>query len=494
MLKSTQTKEARLLIAGIFCIALFFAFSSTYNPFNMRRMHVDSSNYITIAQGITRGELPYRDFVDNKGPLAYLISVPGLALGGFTGVWLTELLFAFITILFAYKTALFFTGKRRAFIAAACTSVAALVFFSVCAGTEEYSLPFLMISFYIFTKYFFSEEKNVSFFEVVTLGFCFACAVLIRLNMFPLWFGFCAVVFIEALLTRRFALLGKYILGFCAGILIAAVPVFLYVQANGILPEFMTQVIAGGAAKGFSGGGGLKQLAKNFYITIDRFYCLAPLAVGAFWCISKYKKPGFAYAAGYTISYFLMVLFLSFALGNSHYNMVLIPFFVPPLALLAEIIERAFSTLKYKNLALIAFFCVLLSEGLIKYVDDALEMFHNNSGKDLIAAGKMIDENTTPDDTIISLGMNGYIYPFTQRRAASKYTYQGSGIDLIPGSREQFLSDVLSKEPAIIAIFTAGDNGSYSYLHSWYAPVFDLIKRDYDLLSDQNGYVLFKKR
>ncbi|MDR2510225.1 MAG: glycosyltransferase family 39 protein [Spirochaetaceae bacterium] len=486
-------KDDRLILAGIFCIAFLFVFSSTYNPFNMRRMHIDSSNYITIAQGITRGELPYRDFVDNKGPLTYLISVPGLALGGFTGVWLTELLLACISVLFAYKTALFFTGKRRALFAAACTFIEALVFFSVNAGTEEYSLPFLMVSFYIFTKYFFSEQKDISFFELIALGFCCACAVSIKLNMFPLWLGFCAVVFIETLRTGRFAALGKYILGFSLGLLIVAVPVFFYLKLNGIFSDFIAQVVAGGAARGF-GGGGLKQLAKTFYATLYRSYCIVPLVAGVFWSISAYKKPFFPFAAGYTLSYILSVLFLSFSPGSPFYNIILVPFFVPPIASLFEFAKRSFSALKYKNLAFILFFCVLLSEEILKYVDDAFENFHDNSGKELIAAGKMIDENTAPDDKIISLGCGGYIYLFTERRAASKYFYQGSGVDLIPGSRETFLSDVLNTKPAIIAIYTAGENGRYDYLPAWYKPVFDMIERDYTPLSGQNGYALFKRK
>ena len=492
MLHSKQKKSDRLILASIFCIAILFVFSSTYNPFKMRRMHVDSSVYITIAQGICRGELPYRDFVDNKGPLAYLLSVPGLALGGFTGVWLTELVLMFIAVLFAYKTALFFADQRRALFAAACSFVVALAFFTVSAGTEEYALPFLMISFYIFTKYFFSGQKNASLFELFALGFCFAAAVLIRLNMFPLWLGFCTVIFIEALLVRRFAVLGKYILGFCAGILIVAVPVFFYLKLNGIFSDFITQVIIGGASKGFDGGG-LKQIVKNFYITLNRFYCIVPLGVGAFWCIRDYKKSAFPFAAAYTVSYILMLLFLSISSGDSHYNMVLIPFFVPPLAVFTGILRHSFSTLKYRGLAFVAFFCVILSQGLFKFIDDALETFYNNSGKELIAAGRMIDENTAPDDTIISLGINGYIYPFSTRRAASKYIYQGSGLDHLSGSRENFLSDVLNNKPAIIVIFTGGDHGPFD-LPDWYAPVYRMIDNEYYLLSDANDYFLFRKQ
>ncbi|MDR2518449.1 MAG: hypothetical protein LBD13_03425 [Spirochaetaceae bacterium] len=174
--------------------------------------------------------------------------------------------------------------------------------------------------------------------------------------------------------------------------------------------------------------------------------------------------------------------------------MVLIPFFTIPLTVIAGRAEQALSQIKYKKIALAALFCAPLSEGLVKYLDDTAEIAYNTTGKELIAAGRMIDENTEPDDTIISLGINGYIYPFTKRRAASKYIYQGSGIDHIPGSREEFLSDVLQRKPAIIAIFTAEDEGRADYLPLWYAPVYTMIADEYELLSDKNGYTLFKKK
>jgi hypothetical protein len=141
------------------------------------------------------------------------------------------------------------------------------------------------------------------------------------------------------------------------------------------------------------------------------------------------------------------------------------------------------------------FLCVAFSEGLTRYADNFIEIvFNNQSGKDLIRSGKMIDENTKDTDTIISLGINGYIYPFTQRRAASKYIYQGSGVDVFSGSRQEFLSDVLKKKPAIIAVFTAETDGNYDYLPEWYAPILSMVENEYRLLSDDNGYTLFIRK
>jgi hypothetical protein len=489
MLTDKQKKADRKIYICLFIIAFAVVFSSTYNPLNFRRMHVDSSVYVTISQGIIRGQLPYRDFVDNKGPLTYFINVPGMFLVGFTGIWITEIIFLFITVLFTYKTALFFGDRQKALLGTLFSFVVLLAFFKVYAGTEEYSLPFLMVSLYLFTKYYFSPKHDISFCGYFLLGACFACAVLIRLNMFPLWAGFCSVIFVESIIKRRFASLGKYAAGFCLGIIIILIPVFLYLKLNGIIDAFLNQVVFGGAAKGFSGGS-LKEITRNFYLVLSRNLSIIPLVIGAFWIITKFKQANFSFYVGYTFSYFLMVLFLSFSSGDSHYNMVLVPFFIPALVFLICILDSVFPVMKVKNVILVLFLCFVFSEGLVKYLYDLSKIIHDNSGSQLIKAGKMIDENTKPGDKIISLGFNGYIYLFTQRDIASKYCYQGSGLNHISGAKNEFISDITLNKPAIIALFNAED-GIGQIMNDWHMPIFRMIESEYRLLSDENGFKLF---
>jgi hypothetical protein len=461
-------------------------------------MHVDSSVYITVAQGITRGQLPYRDFVDNKGPLTYLINVPGLLIGGggvgFTGIWITELILMWGSVLFAYKTALFFGGKYKALMGTIFSFAALLPFFIVNAGTEEYSLPFLMVSLYIFTKYFFSPKQEISFFELVILGVCFACAIMIRLNMFPLWAGFCLVIFVESVMKRRFVLLLKYIAGFCLGIIIVFVPVFLYLKLNKIIGDFFVQVIFNGAARGFCITN-VKEIWKNFYSIINRQYSFFPLFVGLFWLMTKYTQNRSNFYFGYVVSYFLMVFFLSFSGDSGHYNLVLIPFFVPALTFVIKLTYSSLINIKAKKTILVLFFCFIFSQNLLVFLDNSIEMLNDKSGTLLIKAGKMIDENTKPGDKIISLGFNGYIYPFTQRNIASKYFYQGSGLYYIPGAKEKFISDITLNKPVIIAIFTAEDgDGRRQYMEDWHTPIFEMINNEYRLLSDENGFNLFIRK
>jgi hypothetical protein len=485
-------KSDKAIYSGLFLIAFAVVFSSTFNPLNFREMHVDTSVYITISKGIINGLLPYKDLVDNKGPLMYLMSVPGLFFGGFTGVWITELILMCISVLFAYKTALFFADKYKAFLGTALCFIILLAFFTVNAGTEEYSLPFLMISFYLFIKYYFSEKREIRFYESIILGICFAWVTMIRLNMFSLWAVFCLMIFIESVIKRRFALLGKYILGFLLGIIAVFTPVFFYLKLNGILNEFILQVIFAGSLRGFSGAN-IKETIKSFYYVINLTYSFVPLFIGLYWIIAEFKQKNLFFYLGYILTYILFILFFSISPGGKHYNMVLIPFFIPAIISLIDILYSLFSDEKIKKIIILfLLFLAFTNEGFGKYFWTLSRMFIGSTGLYLFSTGKIIDENTKMDDKIISLGFNGYIYPFTRRGSVSKYFYQGSGLNQIPGAKEEFLSDVLTNKPAMIVIYT-GPYMNEEYMDDWHAPIYKMMDNEYYLFSKNVLFKLYKR-
>ncbi|MCL2094180.1 MAG: glycosyltransferase family 39 protein [Treponema sp.] len=490
MPSETFFKTSRGLYLALFCIALGVALSSSYMPFNFRIMYVDSSVYLTVTQGISRGLLPYRDLVDNKGPLTYLISLPGYSLGGFTGVWLTEILVLFVSVFFAYKTALFFAKPKEAFLAVLFSFVALMAFMLVNAGTEQYSLPFLMISVYFFSRHFFSGEP-AGFWHALILGLCFAAAILIRLNMFPLWVGFCLVIFIVNVYNKSWARLSALVLGFILGAALVALPVFLYLSLNGIWDDFYAQVIVAGASRGF-GTGDLKEIEKTFFTVLGRNNSAIPLYLGIFWVLTGLKRHELPYYVGFSISYFLMVLFLSFSSGGVHYNLVLIPFFVPMLSWLITILGPHFARFKRPTLVLIFFMSCLFVPGIIRYGYYITHFIHDRSGANLKVAGRLIDEHTGPGDTIISLGINGYIYPFTRLMPASRYIYQGSGLNHLSGARDEFIHDILSRPPAIITTVTEGGRREIS--GHWHGPIMEMVGRDYRLLSDQYGHDIYIRK
>ena len=483
----------------IYIFLVLFTFlimlNSSYNPLHFTRMNVDSSVYVTIAQGIVNGKMPYADMPDNKGPLLYLINAAGWKVGGFNGIWFIEFLFMCITVFFMYKTALFFGDRFKALLGTVFCLFILNSFMHVNAGTESYSMPFLMISIYIFTKFYLLPEQKVNFLQLILLGFCFTAAIMIRINVFPLWAGFCAVIFFECIIKKRFLLLGKYILGFFLGIVIAGIPIFLYLSLNGIIDDFFLHVIFGGVSRGF-GGGGLKKIFQNFFIVLSRHFSIIPFIIGIYWIIIKFKHDNFLYYFGFFLSCFLMFLFHSFSVTLTHSSAIMIPFFIPSITFLIGIIYSAFSQRKYKNILTIIFFCLLFSDPIVNYLYDASKTFRPNSdtisGNYLINAGKMIDTHTKPGDKIISLGYNAYIYPFTQREPVSKYFFQSGSFNFVPDSRDEFISDVLTNKPSIIVLYTADDEKNHVFINSyWHDPILQLIETDYRVLSDENGFLLW---
>jgi len=312
--------------------------------------------------------------------------------------------------------------------------------------------------------------------------------------MFPLWAGFCLVIFFESVLKRQYLQLLKYICAFLTGIIIVFIPIFLYLRTNGIVNDFWNLVVVGGAAKGF-GSSNLKDTVKIFYDLLNKNYSFLPLFFGIYFIMSYFRRDMFTYYIGFSVSYFLLILFHSFSWGGSHYNTVLIPFFPPALTVLINKFEFKFLKENIRKTVLIFFLCIVFSEGFVMLLFNMGRNFYykNNSGAMLFRAGKMLDENTDNGDSIISLGYDGYIYPFTKRNTASKYFYQGSGLDLIPGAQEEFISDILSTKPAIIVI-SALYGGEGFYMENWHKPVYDMMEKEYYLFSQDNGFIFYKKK
>ncbi|MCL1994465.1 MAG: hypothetical protein FWG66_16095 [Spirochaetes bacterium] len=482
----------RALYAGLALVAFSLVYTSTLNPLLNRVMHIDTTVYMSITQGLSQGLVLYRDLADNKGPLLYFMSLPGFRLAGLTGVWIGQFVFMYVSLFFMYKTALLFAGAKTAFLTVAFTSLAMHPFYVVHAGVEEYALPFLAASLYIFTKHYLSG-KGTAFWEIVVLGFSFAWAIMLRLNMFPLWAGFCLVIVIEAAAKKNFAEIFKYIGAFILGTLAVLFPVFLYLWRSDILVDFYYNVILGSTERGFLLS--LQSFVHNFYAIINRSFSFIPLCIAIAWVFIKYKGISNFYFAGFILSYFLSVLFLSFAPGGENWNLILIPFFVPVIAFLSDSFLNSFKT-KYKHAALILVFCITFSEGVVRM--GFYFFFPIDSGIPYRNAGRIIDENTTPYDTMISLGWGANIYPFANRRPASRFLFQNEpdgyrpgAFDHMPDARGEFIAAILNNPPKII-VFLVNANGQAYQLHpSWHAPILGMMETHYRLLYGDHRVRIF---
>jgi hypothetical protein len=80
---SIQIQDRRIQVAAVFLLGV--AFTCMYHPMT-RAISGDNALYVYIAQSIVRGQVPYRDVVDIKGPGSVYISAAAMIAGRLFGV------------------------------------------------------------------------------------------------------------------------------------------------------------------------------------------------------------------------------------------------------------------------------------------------------------------------------------------------------------------------------------------------------------------------
>jgi 4-amino-4-deoxy-L-arabinose transferase-like glycosyltransferase len=126
-----------------------------YLPFFLEPFERDEGVYATIAQGLLRGEIPYRDLFDHKPPLIYVWYAAGFSLFG-EGVVAPRLMAALAwsaTVLLVYKQVEVVDSRRAGVAAAAVFGLSSgLVLLQANANTEVFMLLPAMLCLFAGTK------------------------------------------------------------------------------------------------------------------------------------------------------------------------------------------------------------------------------------------------------------------------------------------------------------------------------------------------------
>jgi Dolichyl-phosphate-mannose-protein mannosyltransferase len=151
--------HASLLILPAICLLPIILAAPFFNePFEG-----DEGVYGTIAQGILKGEVPYRDLFDHKPPLIYLWYVFSFQVFGESVVaprFMSALVWSLTTIV-VYKQALLLFGRDMARGAALVFALSAgLVLLQANANTEAFMLLPLTLSLYALTRGLHSDNAR----------------------------------------------------------------------------------------------------------------------------------------------------------------------------------------------------------------------------------------------------------------------------------------------------------------------------------------------
>ena len=472
----SELKTKVALVVGL--LALTFAFL-TKSPLCFCKDGFtlpDSACYKTVALYIDRGFMPYKDTFDQKGPLIYIYNWIGLRISYLRGVWFVEFVSLFCALVATYKTARLFCDRLSAFTATAVFAAHLASYFEEGNLTEEYALPFIALSFYIFTDYFLF--KRVSRKRLCASGFCFAAVLLLRPNMVTLWAVFCIAVLVKEVKQKSFAQLIPFLLFFLIGAAIIMVPILVWLCANGAFFAMIGDYIVFNMKYSSAT---TPQIRLSVLLHFARHPLILLSLVCALWLLIKRRD---IFHVAYLICLAASLIFLSIS-GRlyMHYGMVL-----PPLVTYttAKVLARLHGFKKVK--------CAVVILCCLRFVTPWRTVYGKITNKNVWEAriknnavtleiSQIIAERTQEDDRITVFGFWDAIHVFSKRLAASRYSYQFPIADIDGQILDEYFEQLRQSPPAAIVLPRGFKEGSKGY-----EQMASLIKDyGYLLLKDVDG-------
>lgn len=232
-------------IAALFCLIcaaallMVCSMNSWLYPVNP---WVDVNIIATVGRGMFHGLVPYRDLVEQKGPLLFLIFGAGMKLtpGTYHGLYLLETLSLAVAMFFGWKTArLYAPGVSVGWMAVLCAAFVGSDAFAQGGSSEEFLLPLFAWSMYDWLR---AWRENAPFKAsmLVRNGICAGCVLWTKFNLLSFYFVWMAAVALDALVREK--KLGppvRMCLWFLGGMVLASAPWLIYFGANGALGDLV---------------------------------------------------------------------------------------------------------------------------------------------------------------------------------------------------------------------------------------------------------------
>lgn len=202
---------------------------------------LDAGLFEYFGFAMSKGDVPYLNIFDHKGPVIFLVNYLGYALAGPFGIKCLYLLCIYGFFNICYAIGRLFTSVTSIFFVDTIIYFVLIVFFEGGWGFEGYVLPFISFSLYVFIKYLLHEKlKNR---DILFVGFSFAVVLLTKANMIGLWIVFALYLLMEFIYKKEYKRLLEVILYFATGALIFILPVCFYLAVTGSFSEMLFQSI-----------------------------------------------------------------------------------------------------------------------------------------------------------------------------------------------------------------------------------------------------------
>ena len=453
--KKRLTDNKELLIYTSFIVVSFiFLLNSPLHIWTGSNSGTDSSVFKTIALMMQHGFMPYLDTFDHKGPLIYIYNYLGNLISYYRGIWIIELTSLSVTLCYLYKIARLKCNRSISYIISILSLSVLFNFFEGGNLTEEYALPFIAYSLYVFLDYLINNKVNKL--RLILCGLSCGAVLLLRPNMIGTWFVFCLAILIDCIKNKKFNELLKFILYFVIGLLIILIPVLTWIIANGAFKAFWNAYITFNStySKAQSNSIMITNIWNSLFDFINNNIILASFIIMIIFI--KDNKKNIIY-----IIYMIVSLLLICLSGRyyPHYMMIFIPVLVYPFTLLFDFINN--NTKKNTtNIATILLIIYLMSNTIIpNWIDTIKDIpkcyFSKDKNNITESVQKKIDiikEKTTEKDRISVYGNSNIYYVLSKRMHATKYSFQYPIGEVLPSIMDEYFEQLNQEKAKLIIV------------------------------------------
>lgn len=502
-----------IIIILLALVTFVISLSLKSNPFSEFLPGHDSSMFQYFGYAMDHGKVMYTEIFDHKGPMIFIINYIGVLLTTkhLEGIYIIEYLSLFLYFFFSYKTLRIWLPRILSFISVIPQGIILIKYLEGGNLTEEFALPFLAISIYIFAKYF-SNPKKTTYWEIIILGISCAIVFSLRANMIILWLVFCFIIFLKLLIDKEYKSLWKYTLFFSIGLLLVFLPIGIYLFLNDAFEAAIFQSLIfnfmylDASANHTESRMQLYTLLKDDYIILIATVFLA-YAVGTWKKLNKDERYLYLAILLFSIGSFMTSILSGRA--YRHYLMAMVPTITLPLALIIKSISGRISK---TSLSVILLFLTFLSyypnleynfnEILVintpvsqikagELSTQEQEIIKNeNYTNNIYTTVDVIKENTTENDTIYAHRRAGNLYLLSDRLSSVKYfNLPAVNINDNPTVGKDFLSEVTQSDTELIIFSSKFHNQEKIGINQEF---FDYVLENYALIFDQNGHYVYK--
>lgn len=237
-------KNKQKIIFIFFCLVVSFiclsicsknSFLYSFNDW------VDENAFFTIGRGWLHGMIPYRDLIDQKGPLLYFIFLVSAFINSnsFIGVFIFEVISLTVFLYYSGKIIELYLERKSSYliIPLLASIVISSPFFSHGGSAEEFCLPLFMVTLYSFLIYF--KNKTISNKNLFWTGFMAGCIFMIKYTLIGFWFAFMFCIFVDLVLKKKYKRSIISCLWFLLGMFIPIMVFVIYFYINHGLKDFI---------------------------------------------------------------------------------------------------------------------------------------------------------------------------------------------------------------------------------------------------------------